>query len=206
MIINKNITYLFAHGAGAPCDSEWMNYVSDKIHTMSEGCIEVKRFNFPYMNKRLLENKKYPPNKMPVLMEEWKNQINKCNNSKYLFIGGKSMGGRAATKVVSENLTVNVNGIINFGFPFHAPGKGPGDRIDHLENIKTPCLINQGTRDPMGSKEEILKYKLSNFVEVKYLEDGNHDLKPRIKSGLSFEDNINKAVDNMINFITKICI
>ena len=200
----KEITYLFAHGAGAPKNSEWMNLVAKKLTQHSRGKIKVKRFNFDYMERSKKENKKFPPDRMPRLIEKWEKEIIKHAKNGPIFIGGKSMGGRAATLLPLEFLQRHVKGIINFGFPFHAPGKEPGERIIHLEKFKTPCLINQGERDPMGTKDEIKNYKISKKVTIKYLVDGNHDLKPRVKSGLDLDHNLVQAVENTIEFIEKL--
>ncbi len=37
----------------------------------------------------------------------------------------------------------------------------------------------QGTRDEFGVPDEVATYGLSPKIEVKWLEDGDHDLKPR---------------------------
>lgn len=200
---NNKIQYLLAHGAGAPCYSPWMNQLASEIEVQSNNEIKVVRFNFPYMQRRLLENKKFPPDRMPKLLEEWLKQISLLGPSTKLFIGGKSMGGRASTLLNFSDLPKKVNGIINFGFPFHAPGKDPGDRIKHLENLEVPCLINQGERDPMGTFDEIKTYKLSKKIKLNYLPDGNHDLKPRVRSGINLEQNICSAVKETIKFIDK---
>lgn len=202
---SKKISYLFAHGAGAPKNSVWMNSITKLIEKKSNHQIKVIRFNFPYMEKSQRENIKLPPDRMSKLLEHWEKMILKeFKTCDYLFIGGKSMGGRAATMIDFKNIEAKISGIINFGFPFHAPGKLPGDRIYHLENIKIPCLINQGEIDSMGTKLEISKYKLSKKIILKFLTDGNHDLKPRAKSGFTLEENQDIAVQNLIDFISKI--
>ena len=155
------------------------------------------------MERAQKENRKLPPDRMPKLLQKWEAIIKK-HESDLLFIGGKSMGGRAATLLDPSFLAENVVGIINFGFPFHAPGKEPGDRIEHLKKIKTPCLFNQGERDPMGTKEEVGTYPLSKKIKMNYLLDGNHDLKPRVKSGKTLEDNLEEAVDEMIKFVERL--
>ncbi|MEI4235319.1 alpha/beta family hydrolase [Roseovarius sp. D22-M7] len=48
-----------------------------------------------------------------------------------------------------------------------------------LAQMTTPTLICQGTRDKLGSREEVERYELSERIELFWLEDGDHDLKPR---------------------------
>ncbi|MGO7428701.1 alpha/beta family hydrolase, partial [Rhizobium ruizarguesonis] len=43
----------------------------------------------------------------------------------------------------------------------------------------TPALICQGTRDEFGTRDEVPGYDLSDRIEILWLEDGDHDLKPR---------------------------
>ena len=91
------------------------------------------------------------------------------------------------------------------GFPFHAPGKDPKDRLDHLEALTAPLLIVQGTRDTMGTQEEVCDYfedgRINASIVVNWLEDGNHDLKPRVKSGFSHPQHIESAIDQVANFV-----
>ncbi|MGB1221609.1 MAG: alpha/beta family hydrolase, partial [Alcanivoracaceae bacterium] len=46
---------LLAHGAGAPMDSDFMNAISDLL---AEQGIAVRRFEFPYMQKRREDGRK----------------------------------------------------------------------------------------------------------------------------------------------------
>ena len=65
------------------------------------------------------------------------------------------------------------------GYPFHPPGRPEQLRTAHLEAIKCPVLIVQGTRDEFGVPDEVSTYPLSKAVRVLWLEDGDHDLRPR---------------------------
>ena len=46
----------------------------------------------------------------------------------------------------------------------------------------------------MGNSEEVNQYNLAKNVKIHWLEDGNHDLKPRKSSGLTQEEHINSAI------------
>ena len=66
------------------------------------------------------------------------------------------------------------------GYPFHPPGRPEQLRTAHLEAIKCPALIVQGTRDEFGvPRRGVGAIALSKAVRVLWLEDGDHDLKPR---------------------------
>jgi len=191
-------TLIFAHGAGAPMDHPWMN---ELVSLLVKHNFKVVRFNFPYMNQIQETGKKRPPNAKKVLFDTWKQVIeeNRPSSKSKLYIGGKSMGGRMASMIVDEH---NVSGLICVGFPFHAPGKEAGDRIAHLGTLKTQTLIVQGERDSMGNKDDLKKYKLSRKVKVKWIEDGDHGLKPRKMSGLTLSENL-MAASNLIAKFTE---
>ena len=54
-----------------------------------------------------------------------------------------------------------------------------------------PALICQGTRDLFGTREEVTGYPLSPSIDILWLEDGDHDLKPRkTVSGFSEADHL----------------
>jgi len=84
-----------------------------------------------------------------------------------------------------------VAGLLCLGYPFHPPGKPEQLRTAHLADLRTPALIVQGTRDPFGTREEVETYVLSPAIRLLWLEDGDHDLKPRKKiSGFSAADHL----------------
>jgi predicted alpha/beta-hydrolase family hydrolase len=82
-------------------------------------------------------------------------------------------------------------GLLCLGYPFHPTGKPEKLRTAHLAELSTPTLICQGTRDPFGLKAEVAGYKLSNAIRLNWLDDGDHDFKPRKAiSGLTVTDHI----------------
>jgi predicted alpha/beta-hydrolase family hydrolase len=87
------------------------------------------------------------------------------------------------------------------GYPFHPLGKPEKLRIEHLQQIDKPVLILQGERDSMGSRQEIMEYKLSECVQLDYLPDGDHSFKPRKVSGHSLQNNLDQVVSTTLKFI-----
>ncbi len=189
--------FLFAHGAGAPMDSDWMTELSLNL---CEQNIEVRRFEFPYMKQRRLEGKKRPPNKAQVLIDTWHEAIKATPTTPHLFIGGKSMGGRIASLIVD---TTPAKGLIALGFPLHAPKKINQIRAELLTQVKSPSLILQGERDPMGTPEDFTALSLSNNIQLKILADGDHSFKPRKKSGHTLERHLYECSLFISSFIDK---
>ncbi len=194
---DASLTVVLAHGAGAPMDSPFMDEMAARL-TGADAGIAVVRFEFPYMAKRRAEGSRRPPDRAPILLDCWREIISDLGPAERLVIGGKSMGGRMASLIADET---NVTGLLVFGFPFHAPGKPPGERIGHLATVKTPTLIVQGTRDTMGTRDEVADYALSPAIDLLWIEDGDHSLKPRKKSGFTPDDAMETAVQGAISFL-----
>jgi predicted alpha/beta-hydrolase family hydrolase len=180
--------FILAHGAGAPMDHEWMNALTGHL---GEQKVRVVRFEFPYMARRRTDGKKPGPDRAPVLEATWKEVVAQVAKRfkvapAELLIGGKSMGGRIASMVADE---LGVGGLVCLGYPFHPPGRPEKLRTAHLEALATDTVIFQGTRDSMGNYEEIQGYRLSQAIDVRFIEDGDHSLKPRKKTtGLTLDD------------------
>ena len=194
---------MFAHGAGAGMDSEFMLSLSRLLE--SKG-LEVKRFEFPYMKLISETGKRRPPDRMPKLLAAYKKELESLAAAvgahKKIYIGGKSMGGRVASLLAAEQSKGwNISGVICLGFPFHPPKKPENYRGKHLADIDLPTLILQGERDPFGSKEEMLNFDFSDQVSVSFLIDGDHSFKPRVRSGVTLDENLENAADKIIHFI-----
>jgi predicted alpha/beta-hydrolase family hydrolase len=187
-------TIALAHGAGAGMESGSLQAFAEGL--ANEG-FRVVRFEFPYMARRRETGKRGGPDRLPVLMETWRNVIN-AQAAERLVIGGKSMGGRIASMVADD---ADVRGLVCLGYPFHPPGRPEQLRTEHLASLKTPTLIVQGTRDPFGKPEEIEGYLLSDAIRIAWLEDGDHSFKPLKSSGRTEEQNTNEAVAAIAAFV-----
>lgn len=195
-------TLVLAHGAGAPMDSEFMDAVSQQL--CLGGC-EVIRFEFPYMQERRHKGRRRPPDRVPVLLDCWRACLAQVRadlpSERKLLIGGKSLGGRMASLIADE---AKVDGLICLGYPFHPTNKPEKLRTGHLEYLQTQTLIVQGTRDPLGNVEDVLSYSLSASIAIHWLADGDHDFKPRIKSGYLHRHHIATAVNSVLHFIDRL--
>ncbi len=187
---------ILAHGAGAPMDSEFMEQMAILL---AEREIGVVRFEFPYMAQRRSGGSKRPPDRQPLLLDTWRRVIEQCRGKGKLFIGGKSMGGRMASLIADE---AEVDGLVCLGYPFHPAKKPEKVRTEHLYELQAPSLVIQGSRDALGSREEVESYDLPAIIEQCWLEDGDHDLKPRVKSGYTHRQHMIAAADAISAFIT----
>ncbi|MCX2756921.1 alpha/beta fold hydrolase [Vibrio sp. Sgm 22] len=191
------ITFIFAHGAGAGMDHEFMQSVAKGVAFKG---IRVIRFNFPYMIKRAEDGKRRPPDRAPKLLEAYQEIIEQTDADK-LVIGGKSMGGRMASHLSELD---KVAAMACLGFPFHPPGKPEKYKGEHLAELTKPCLILQGERDTFGKREEFADFNLSDSIRVEFIPDGDHSFKPRKSSGYTEQQNIALTVEKLSAFIKEV--
>jgi uncharacterized protein len=196
---------VLAHGAGAAMDSAWMERMCALLAEDPRG-IRTARFEFAYMAARR-EGRRRPPPRADTLLDEYRAAVRQVTEAVGgpVAIGGKSMGGRVASMVADglhdEGL---VTGLVCLGYPFHPPGRPENLRTAHLEHLATPTLICQGTRDPFGTRDEVPGYALSPRIRVQWIEDGEHELKPRAKvTGRTHAQNLAEAADAVADFLRR---
>jgi hypothetical protein len=122
-----------------------------------------------------------------------------------LLIGGKSMGGRVAAMVAADPTAARLaSAVVCLGYPFHPPGKPDRTRLEPLQGAGRPILICQGDRDPFGSASDISGYELPDTVSIVYLEDGDHDFKPRGHSPATWKANLDSTAKSVCSFAGKV--
>jgi hypothetical protein len=200
---DARFTILLAHGAGAPMDSASLNATAKALAAAN---IRVARFEFGYMAARRTGTRRPPP-KAESVMPEFIAAVDDLGPTDGpLLIGGKSMGGRVASMVADALFDAKrIAGLVCLGYPFHPPEKPTQLRTAHLKGLKTPALIVQGTRDEFGVPDEVKTYDLSKQIELLWLEDGDHDLKPRKAiSGFTTAQHLKTLADTVHAFATRI--
>ncbi|MGB1621827.1 MAG: alpha/beta fold hydrolase [Synechococcus sp.] len=189
------LTLVLAHGAGAGMDSPFMEFMA--VGLANHGW-RVVRFEFPYMVKRRLTGRQSPPDRAERLVSHWSDQLEAFCDAGPVVVGGKSMGGRIASVMADQWLDQQqIVGCICLGYPFHPLGKPQQLRVAHLEQMRTPTLILQGERDPMGRRDLVEGLKLSPSIEVEWVPDGDHSYKPRRSSGRTEVMNLEMAVESV---------
>jgi hypothetical protein len=185
-------TLLLAHGAGAPMDSPFLAAIASGLAGLGW---RVVRFEFPYMARQRLTGRRSAPDRLPLLLDAFREQVRLEAGDRPLLIGGKSLGGRVASLLVDELAPAGVRGCLCLGYPFHPPGRPQQLRTTHLCELRTPTLILQGERDSFGRREEVVGYDLSDRIQVEWIAAGDHSFKPTRSSGRSEADNWAAAVE-----------
>ncbi|MEM8690060.1 MAG: alpha/beta family hydrolase [Pseudomonadota bacterium] len=192
---------ILTHGASEPMDGAFLTTIAEGL---ADHGVRVARFEFDYLAQRRTGGSKRPPPKMPVLEAELSQRIADYGSAGPLFIGGKSMGGRVSSLIADQaHGAGQIAGVLCYGYPFHPSGKPESLRTAHLEHLSTPLLICHGTRDPLGTAEEVAGYALSDRIEIQWLEDGDHGFKPRKRSGFTLDDHMTRAIEVSADFMKR---
>jgi predicted alpha/beta-hydrolase family hydrolase len=165
------------HGAGGDRDHRLFLRLEADLADRLE--MPVARVNFPYRRKG---PGRRPPDRMPKLIDAINEAVTEWAESwsvdpKRLVVGGRSMGGRAASMAMAEGL--DVAGLLLLSYPLHPPGKPEKLRVEHLPDVTRPVLLVQGRRDPFGSPAAFAPHLATVGGPVTEVwVDGNHDPKP----------------------------
>ncbi len=167
---------ILAHGAGAGQRSP---FLVEFAEALARRGLDIITFNFPYT-----EQHRKLPDRRPVLDSCYRAVIHTVRKAvpsarEWLFAGGKSMGGRIATHVVSADAASPVRGLVLLGYPMHPPGRPLERRDAHLPELRRPALIVQGGRDPFGTPEEFsgVLARMSPTPTLHVVERGDHSFK-----------------------------
>ena len=198
--IRAGLTALLGHGAGANQLSGFMRMFA---RGLAERGLDVMTFNFIYM-----EQGRSVPDQKPKLESCFRAVIealakHRKLKTNRLVVGGKSMGGRIASQVVAareeEPLAMDVSGLVFLGYPLHPPGNPAKPRVEHLEHIQKPMLFVQGTRDALGTPDEIQPFvkNLRPPAKIYAIDGGDHSFKTPKKFGVEQPQVYENAMDEI---------
>jgi predicted alpha/beta-hydrolase family hydrolase len=138
---------------------------------------EVVRFNFPYRDKGSGR-----PDPMPVLKETIAALAARARDGRKLIIGGRSMGGRAASMLAADGFACD--GLLLFAYPLHPAGRPEKLRDAHLSKTRVPVLCFNGTRDALCTRELMARAVggLANW-RMHWLEGADHSFRVLKSSG-----------------------
>jgi predicted alpha/beta-hydrolase family hydrolase len=165
-------------------------------------------FNFVYMEQgRSVPDHKHKLELCFRAVIETAVKHRKLKNNR-LLIGGKSMGGRIASQVAAiasegkEPLADHINGLVFLGYPLHPPGAPAKLRVEHLAQIRKPMLFVQGTRDALGTPEEIQPFikGLRPAAKIHSIEGGDHSFKAPKKFGIPQERIYETAMNEIVRW------
>lgn len=175
--------FVCAHGAGGNKDDRGL---VSAARAMREAGLGVVRYNFPYR-----ERKSGRPDPMPRLIdcvravaEHTARELGPVP----LFVGGRSMGGRAASMLAAKGF--HAQGLILLAYPLHPAGQPQQLRDAHLGDIAMPVLCFNGTRDALCRRDlmNVVVSRLGPNWAMHWLEGADHSFHVLRSSGRGDED------------------
>jgi hypothetical protein len=142
----RRVVFVAAHGAGGSMSDRGMLSVTRALRARGIGIV---RFNFLYKEKGSGR-----PDPMPRLMETTRAVVARAREElrpDLLLIGGRSMGGRAASMLAAEGF--DCDGLLLLAYPLHPAGQPEKLRDAHLPDIRVPVLCFSGTRDDLCRRD-----------------------------------------------------
>jgi uncharacterized protein len=138
---DRQVVFVCAHGAGGQMNDRSIVAVTRALRERGVGTV---RFNFLYR-----ERGSSRPDPMPKVIECYEAVVGSVRHElapRVLLLGGRSMGGRAASMLVADGGACA--GLLLLAYPLHPPGQPGKLRVEHLPRIGIPVLCINGTRDP----------------------------------------------------------
>jgi predicted alpha/beta-hydrolase family hydrolase len=134
--------------------------------------LDVVRFNFPYS-----ERKSRRPDPMPLLQQcivAVAAYAREAIGSTRWFIGGRSMGGRAASMLAADGF--GCDGLLLLAYPLHPAGQPTKLRDAHLPSINVPTLCLNGTNDALCRRDlmDAVVARLRPNWTMHWLEGADH--------------------------------
>jgi hypothetical protein len=170
--------FVCAHGAGGNMADRSTLTVTRALGARG---LSIVRFNFLYKEKRSSR-----PDPMPKLKETTEAVVERVRSElrpKTLIIGGRSMGGRAASMLAADGF--DCSGLLLLAYPLHPPGKPDQLRDAHLPAIRVPVLCVNGTRDPFCTPELMngVLHRVTAPWQMLWLETADHSFHVLKSSG-----------------------
>jgi predicted alpha/beta-hydrolase family hydrolase len=155
--------------------------------SMQDAGLNVVRFNFLYKERNAAR-----PDPMPKLMDTVAKVVDharrELGNAGPLFLGGRSMGGRACSMLAAEGF--ECDGLILLAYPLHPPGQQEKLRDAHLPKISAPVLCFNGTRDDFC--EPALMKRVVTTVKTRWtmhwIDGADHSFRVLKRSGRTDAD------------------
>jgi predicted alpha/beta-hydrolase family hydrolase len=170
--------FVCAHGAGGNMSDRGTLATTTALRKHGVG---VVRFNFLYK-----ERGSGRPDPMPLLMETTAAVVARARaelSPDRLVIGGRSMGGRAASMLAADGYPAD--GLLLLAYPLHPAGQPEKLRDAHLAKIRMPVLAFSGTRDALCTRdlmERALKTVTASW-DMRWIEGADHSFHVLKSSG-----------------------
>ena len=184
------VLFVCAHGAGGHMNDRGMLASTARLR---ERGFDVVRFNFLYR-----EHGTSRPDPMPGLEQcivAVASHARRERGAGTLVLGGRSMGGRAASMLVAAG-EFACDGLLLLAYPLHPAGQPEKPRDAHLARIEVPVLCLNGTRDALCQRElmERAVDHLGGWT-MHWLEGADHGFHVLKRSGRSDDEVLSEIAE-----------
>ena len=154
---------------------------------------DVVRFNFLYRAQG-----KGRPDPMPNLVKcvaTVAAHARREARPRRLILGGRSMGGRAASMLVADGFACD--GLLLLAYPLHPAGQPEKQRAAHLARIGVPVLCVNGTRDALCRRDlmERAIATLGQHWTMHWLDGADHGFHVLKRSGRADDEVLDEIAD-----------
>ena len=191
--------FVCAHGAGGNMSDRALLALTAAL--TSRG-LSVVRFNFLYSEHDVRRR-----DRMPRLIECFAAVVERVRaelRPRRLFLGGRSMGGRAASMMAADGFACD--GLLLFAYPLHPAGAPEKLRDAHLPRIRVPVLCFNGTRDDLCTRA-LMERALATVAgrwEQRWIEGADHSFHVLKSSGTSDANVLASVADDTLGFVASI--
>jgi len=191
--------FVCAHGAGGNMADRGMLTVT---RALADRGLDIVRFNFLYKEKRSGR-----PDPMPVLKETTAAVVARVRSElrpTTLIIGGRSMGGRAASMLAADGF--DCSGLLLLAYPLHPAGRPDQLRDAHLPSIRVPVLCVNGTRDALCTPS-LMNAAIANVTapwEMRWLEGADHSFHVLKSSGRTDAQVMTEVADTAARWVARL--
>ena len=182
--------FVCAHGAGGHREDRGMVRLAAVLRAHG---FDLVRFNFLYREKGSGR-----PDTMPRLKRCLGAVVSRTRQElspRSLIIGGRSMGGRAASMLAADGMACDA--LLLLAYPLHPAGRPQQLRDAHLPQIKVPVLCFNGTRDAL-CRRDLMESVLATVRapwEMHWLEGADHSFHVLKSSGRTDADVLDEVGD-----------
>lgn len=189
--------FVCAHGAGGHMADRSVLAIAAALR---ERGIGVVRFNFFY--RALAQKRPDPMPRLLACLESVVTRVRERVMPATLVLGGRSMGGRAASVLASRD--ARCDGLLLLAYPLHPPGQPEKLRVAHLPDIAVPVLCLSGTRDPFCTPDlmRATLESLGSNWRLHWLEHADHGFHVLKRSGRTDADVVAEAADQATAWAT----
>jgi predicted alpha/beta-hydrolase family hydrolase len=176
------LLYVMAHGAGAGMRHQFLEQISASLAARG---IATLRYQFPYMEAG--QGRPDAPALLETSVRAAVARAGEIVPELPIIAGGKSLGGRMTSSAAATQPLERVRGLAFLGFPLHPPGQPGVRRAEHLQQVTTPMLFLQGTRDAFARLDLITEVcrGLGPRATLHVVEGADHSFGVLKRSGLT---------------------